>query len=46
MNRREAFNATTNHQEPERVLVDFGKHIGSFHRNAYAMLNTHLDWEP
>ena len=46
MNRREAFNTTLNHREPERVLVDFGKHIGSFHRNAYAMLSAHLGWEP
>ena len=42
MNRREAFIATINHQEPDRVLVDFGKHIGSFHRSAYDMLNAHL----
>jgi len=42
MNRREAFFATTNHQEPDRVLVDFGKHIGSFHRSAYKVLMTHL----
>jgi len=42
MNRREAFNATVNHQEPERVLVDFGKHIGSFHRSAYDMIKAHL----
>jgi uroporphyrinogen decarboxylase len=46
MNRREAFNATTNHQEPDRVLVDFGKHIGSFHRKAYDVLNAHLGREP
>ena len=46
MNRREAFNATIKHREPERLLVDFGKHIGSFHRSAYAMLNAHLGWEP
>ena len=42
MNRREAFNATIKHREPERLLVDFGKHIGSFHRSAYAMLMAHL----
>jgi uroporphyrinogen decarboxylase len=42
MNRREAFIATINRQEPDRVLVDFGKHIGSFHRSAYDMLNAHL----
>jgi len=46
MNRREAFNATVNHREPERVLVDFGKHVGSFHRNAYAILNAHMGREP
>lgn len=42
MNRRELFSATVNHQQPERVLVDYGKHIGSFHKNAYAQLRTHL----
>jgi uroporphyrinogen decarboxylase len=38
MNRREAFAATVAHREPERVLVDYGKHIGSFHRLAYGRL--------
>jgi uroporphyrinogen decarboxylase len=38
MNRREAFAATVTHREPERVLVDYGKHIGSFHRLAYERL--------
>ena len=42
MDRREAFAATVNHQEPERVLVDYGKHIGSFHRQAYEQLTEHL----
>ena len=42
MNRRKAFHALTNHQEPERVLVDYGKHIGSFHQAAYATLKEHL----
>ena len=42
MNRRTAFAATVNHHEPERVLVDYGKHIGSFHRNAYQQLKGHL----
>jgi len=42
MNRREAFNATVNHREPERVLVDYGKHIGSFHRLAYDRLRAHM----
>ncbi len=45
MNRREAFTATINHLEPERVLVDYGKHIGSFHRQAYAELIGHLGLE-
>jgi uroporphyrinogen decarboxylase len=38
MNRREAFVATVAHREPDRVLVDYGKHIGSFHRLAYGRL--------
>ena len=38
MNRREIFAATLAHQQPERVLVDYGKHIGSFHANAYKNL--------
>jgi uroporphyrinogen decarboxylase len=42
MNRREAFYATMEHQEPDRVLVDFGKHIGSFHISAYKKLIDHL----
>ncbi len=42
MNRREIFTATLNHQQPERVLVDYGKHIGSFHINAYKMLKEKL----
>jgi uroporphyrinogen decarboxylase len=41
MNRREAFAATVAHREPERVLVDYGKHIGSFHRLAYERLSQH-----
>jgi len=42
MNRREIFAATLAHQQPERVLVDYGKHIGSFHVNAYEDLKTKL----
>jgi len=42
MNRRQAFHALVNHQESERVLVDYGKHIGSFHQAAYATLKEHL----
>jgi uroporphyrinogen decarboxylase len=45
MNRREAFWATVDHQEPEQVLVDYGKHIGSFHASAYAQLKEHLGIE-
>lgn len=42
MNRRQAFDAIVNHREPERVLVDYGKHIGSFHINAYTKLKAQL----
>ena len=42
MNRRQAFLATVNHQEPERVLVDYGKHIGSFHTGAYDQVKAHF----
>jgi uroporphyrinogen decarboxylase len=45
MNRRKAFYATVNHQEPERVLVDYGKHIGSFHASAYDSLKARLGLE-
>ncbi|MCP4360628.1 MAG: hypothetical protein GY796_21685 [Chloroflexi bacterium] len=45
MNRRECFNAIVNHKEPERLLVDFGKHIGSFHRMAYDNLKEQLKAE-
>ena len=42
MDRRTAFAATMHHQQPERVLVDYGKHIGSFHINAYEKLKAYL----
>ena len=42
MNRRERFQAMVNHQNPPGVLVDYGKHIGSFHKNAYAQLRGRL----
>jgi uroporphyrinogen decarboxylase len=45
MNRREAFQATINHQQPERLLLDYGKHIGSFHRNFYGLLKEQLGIE-
>lgn len=41
MSRRKAFAATVAHREPEHVLVDYGKHIGSFHRLAYERLLAH-----
>jgi uroporphyrinogen decarboxylase len=42
MDRRTAFAATLDHREPERVLVDYGKHIGSFHLNACKQLKAAL----
>jgi uroporphyrinogen decarboxylase len=42
MDRRTAFAATLNHQAPDRVLVDYGKHIGSFHAKAYERLKKQL----
>jgi uroporphyrinogen decarboxylase len=31
-----------NHQQPDRLLIDMGKHIGSIHRRAYVKLREHL----
>jgi uroporphyrinogen decarboxylase len=31
-----------NHQQPDRLLIDMGKHIGSIHRRAYTRLKNHL----
>ena len=45
MNRRKCFDAIVNHREPERLLVDFGKHFGSFHRMAYDNLKEYLKAE-
>ena len=45
MNRRECFDAIVNHRAPDRLLVDFGKHFGSFHRQAYNDLKAHLKTE-
>ncbi len=42
MNRREAFQLTVNNQQPEHVLIDYGTHVGSFHRRAYDKLKAHL----
>ncbi|MFN8484302.1 MAG: uroporphyrinogen decarboxylase family protein [Anaerolineae bacterium] len=41
MTPRERFQATLSHRQPDRVLVDFGKHVGSFHRDAYANLRAY-----
>jgi uroporphyrinogen decarboxylase len=38
MNVRERFAATVAHEQPDRPPVDFGKHIGSFHRSYYPRL--------
>lgn len=42
MNRRERFQAVMEHREPDRVPIDWGRHVGSIHRNAYARLAAHL----
>ena len=38
MKPRERFAATMAHEQPDRPPVDFGKHIGSFHRRFYPRL--------
>ncbi len=42
MTPRECFHAAMNHQQPDRLLIDMGKHIGSIHRRAYAGLKEYL----
>ncbi len=42
MTPRECFHAAMNHKQPDRLLIDMGKHIGSIHRRAYARLKDHL----
>jgi uroporphyrinogen decarboxylase len=42
MTPRECFHAAMNHQRPDRLLIDMGKHIGSIHRRAYKALKDHL----
>lgn len=39
---RENFLAAMSHRQPERILIDMGKHIGSIHRRAYPRLREHL----
>jgi len=42
MTPRECFYASMNHEQPDRLLLDLGKHIGSIHRRAYIKLKEHL----
>lgn len=42
MTPRECFHAAMNHGQPDRLLLDMGKHIGSIHRRAYVNLKEHL----
>ena len=42
MTPRECFLAAMNHRQPDRLLLDLGKHIGSIHRRAYLKLRDHL----
>lgn len=43
MTPRERFEAVTNHREPDRVPIDWGRHVGSIHRNAYIKLKEYLE---
>jgi uroporphyrinogen decarboxylase len=43
MTPRERFVAVVNHREPDRVPIDFGRHVGSLHRGAYAKLAAYLN---
>lgn len=42
MTPRECFHAAMNHEQPDHLLLDMGKHIGSIHRRAYAKLRDYL----
>jgi uroporphyrinogen decarboxylase len=42
VNPRERFKTAVNHQEPDRVPIDFGRHVGSIHREAYLKLQDYL----
>lgn len=46
MNSRQRFQAAVNHQEPDRPPLDYGKHIGSFHKSVYAPLRKYLGLPP
>jgi uroporphyrinogen decarboxylase len=43
MTPRECFHASMNHEQPDRLLIDMGKHIGSIHKWEYAKLKEYLD---
>ncbi|MDH3352314.1 MAG: hypothetical protein OEM51_12270 [Gammaproteobacteria bacterium] len=42
MTPRECFHVAMNHEQPDRLLLDMGKHIGSIHRRAYVKLKEYL----
>ena len=42
MTPRECFAASMNHRQPDRLLIDMGKHIGSIHKTAYVQLRDYL----
>jgi uroporphyrinogen decarboxylase len=42
MTPRQNFFKTFSHEQPERMLVDMGKHIGSIHKKAYVKLRDYL----
>lgn len=46
MTPRENFKAAMNHQQPQRMLVDMGKHIGSIHKRAYPKIRDYLGKVP
>lgn len=46
MNPRQRFGAAVNHQQPDRPPLDYGKHIGSFHKSVYAPLRKYLGLPP
>lgn len=42
MNRRECFEKTVHHEQPDKVLVDMGKQVGSLHTFEYATLREYF----
>jgi uroporphyrinogen decarboxylase len=46
MNPRQRFQAVLKHQQPDRPPIDYGKHIGSFHKSVYAPLREYLGLPP